>query len=419
MTTETSNESISSYPQLVDWKQLLAFVHSNPHSSFYRDLYARAGFDPETDFNDLADISKIPLLTKSDLLTATSLCFVAESEIESLSSTSGTTGNPLVTYQAPSSFMASALRPEHADFGTTLLLFGPMRAGSVMYNYHKRGQPVIMGDMHNLPATCAFAAQGNIRTITTSPTLAIILKKYIDAQPSLVKHLKYLRLGGEALTLAKKSYIQSLYPGVTIFTVYASSEAGWSASQCIELAKQDATYYHPNHAGFYLEIIDDELVVTDFTNLGTPLIRYRTGDRAKFIDQECTCGITGPLIEITGRTDYDAVRAGGFEIRRDMVEPVLLQLTQLLHHDFELTIHETYHNEKPYLKLTIHVSLLDSVSDSIETRHTITKTFDQSFRFSPTMSFTQAKDAGLVSPLELVFVTFPHQAKAIQRIILK
>lgn len=53
---------------------------------------------------------------------------------------------------------------------------------------------------------------------------------------------------------------------------------------------------------------EGEILVTSFTTEGTPLIRYRIGDRITLIpkDKQCACGSCFPLVEkIEGRsTDY-------------------------------------------------------------------------------------------------------------------
>ena len=48
---------------------------------------------------------------------------------------------------------------------------------------------------------------------------------------------------------------------------------------------------------------DTEILVTSFTSHGTPLIRYRIGDRMKFpSERTCDCGMCSPIVdEIQGR----------------------------------------------------------------------------------------------------------------------
>lgn len=403
-------------------KELLSFVYNNEHSSFYRSFYGKAGFNPETDFQSDQDVSKIPLLGKSDLLAVSSeqLCFVPQSEVVCISATSGTTtGGSLMTFQAPSALAAKATALEHNDYGIDLLLFNPIRAGALLYYYNQRKQVTLLGDIHNLPMTCRLAGQAKVRTITTTPTMAIILKKYIDAQPELKKSLRYLRLGGEVVSASKKEYLRSLYPELEIFTIYSSSELGRFASQCIHLSKNDKeALYHPNFVSHHVEIIDGELVVTDFSNRATPLIRYRTGDLARFVDKVCPCGARGPLLLLEGRVNRDLVRAGGFEIRRDMIEKPILKLQDIIQPDYEVRVYEKYIDEKPFLRLVVSLSLKQGVSDTPDNRNNIIQTFTDTLRFSPTISLKQAMEMGLFAAPEIEFVDFPMKTKTTENIIL-
>lgn len=55
-----------------------------------------------------------------------------------------------------------------------------------------------------------------------------------------------------------------------------------------------------------IEVINGEIVVTDFNNYVMPVIRYRTGDEGKIKDGDCPCGRKHPILyDIKGRrTDY-------------------------------------------------------------------------------------------------------------------
>jgi len=55
-----------------------------------------------------------------------------------------------------------------------------------------------------------------------------------------------------------------------------------------------------------IEVINGEVVVTDFNNFVTPIIRYRTGDLAKLVNKKCKCGRVHPILKnLKGRrVDY-------------------------------------------------------------------------------------------------------------------
>ncbi len=417
-----------------DWKELLKFVFENKHSSFYLDKFTAAGFDPNAGFNSFEDIEKIPLTTKEELLDFghENLLFVPEEDVVTMSATSGTTSNkPMVTYNTPSS---KAVRKdlETGDFGRMLILFGPLRASSIMYYTFLINRMSMIGDIHNLPATISLAARAKIRTILSTPTMMIVLKKYLENDPSLFSTLKYIRLTGELVTPSKKECIQSLYPDQEVFTLYGSGEIGKCAIQCSMLARaHDEILLHPMNEHFFLEILDPEtgkhvpdgqdgeLVVTDFTNLATPLIRYRTGDRACFVDKQCECDNKEPLLLVKGRMFNDFVKAGGFEIRRDMIETPLLRLKEFLTPHFEVRMKEEYLDNKPKISMELTVMVNQNVQATESLKEKIRSEFMEYFRVSPSMNLKEAVLTGLFNPLEVRFAELSSvSGKAVAKIML-
>lgn len=417
-----------------DWKELLGFAFENKHSSFYLDKFTTAGFNPRTDFTSLEDIAKIPLTTKEELVDFghENLLFVPEEDVVTMSATSGTTSQkPLVTYNTPSS---KAVREdsEVQDFGRMLILFGPLRASSIMYYTFLINRMSMIGDIHNLPATASVAALAKVRTILSTPTMMIVFRKYLENDPSLFSTLKYIRLTGELVTPSKKEYIQSLYPNQEIFTLYGSGEIGKCAIQCPALARTyDEILLHPMNDHFFLEILDPEtgkpvpqgqdgeLVVTDFTNLATPLIRYRTGDRACFVDKRCECENTEPLLLVKGRMFHDFVKAGGFEIRRDMVEDPLLKLKEFVTPNFEVRIQEEYFDTKPKISMEVTVMVNQNVQETEDLKEKIKSAFMEYFRVSPSMNLKEAVLAGLFNLPEVRFAKLSSlSGKAVAKIML-
>ena len=95
--------------------------------------------------------------------------------------------------------------------------------------------------------------------------------------------------------------------GCKIADQYASSEGAPFILEC----KHGGLHIHPLTGVF--EVVDEnmqpaqegEILVTSFTTEGTPLIRYRIGDRIKLAseDKVCACGSFFPLVEkIEGRS---------------------------------------------------------------------------------------------------------------------
>ncbi|WP_300449828.1 phenylacetate--CoA ligase family protein [Accumulibacter sp.] len=95
--------------------------------------------------------------------------------------------------------------------------------------------------------------------------------------------------------------------GCRLYDQYASSEGAPFILEC----ENGGLHIHPLTGVF--EVVDDDLeptiegqlLVTSFSTRGTPLIRYRIGDRVKLApsDYRCSCGSAFPVVEfIDGRT---------------------------------------------------------------------------------------------------------------------
>lgn len=105
--------------------------------------------------------------------------------------------------------------------------------------------------------------------------------------------------------------------GCKLVDQYASSEGAPFILEC----PRGRLHIHPLSGVF--EVLDEngnaaregEMVVTSFTTRGTPLVRYRIGDRMRLAapDDSCDCGWNFPLVDwIDGRTsDYVYSRQTG------------------------------------------------------------------------------------------------------------
>jgi phenylacetate-CoA ligase len=107
------------------------------------------------------------------------------------------------------------------------------------------------------------------------------------------------------------------------FDQYGQSEGVAMAMECssgrmhvipdagiIEIVRDDGTACAPGEVG--------EVVATGLLNDAMPLIRYRLGDYAAWAkDQDCSCGVPGPIIEeLEGRVDDYLVTIDGRRIGR-------------------------------------------------------------------------------------------------------
>jgi len=108
--------------------------------------------------------------------------------------------------------------------------------------------------------------------------------------------LKAVLLGSEPVEAGERELIEKVF-GVRAFSWYGHSEQVILAGEC----EKTTVYHHFPDYGI-VELIDGqgepvvkegdsgELVGTGLYNRSMPLIRYRTGDRARLRDWHCECG---------------------------------------------------------------------------------------------------------------------------------
>ncbi len=102
---------------------------------------------------------------------------------------------------------------------------------------------------------------------------------------------------------------------------YAGVDSGLIGHQCV--ATTGGAVHHVLADHTYVEIeADGQLVVTNLDRRLHPVIRYRVGDRARWVDGACPCGRTTPRFELLGRGD-DALRIGYATVTRAEVAAAL------------------------------------------------------------------------------------------------
>ena len=99
---------------------------------------------------------------------------------------------------------------------------------------------------------------------------------------------------------------------------YGTVDTWYLGYQCSECP---TGVFHAHDDQVYLEVVDEPsgvlcspgdigmLYATPFPRKVTPIIRYRVGDRVKWIGEPCPCGRTTPLFKLLGRGD-DILRIG-------------------------------------------------------------------------------------------------------------
>src|SRR3989442_1007385 len=253
-------------------------------NAFYRDRLH--------DVTSWNDFERLPFTTKADLMTdqhehppyGTNLTFPLEEYVR-LHQTSGTSGSQPLRWLDTAESWAWWERI-WAD-----LIYAPA------------------GVMRDLQAT----------VLCCTPTYALRLAEVAATEGIAVRLHRTIHAGEPGASIpSTRAAIESALGGQA-FDHTGMTELGPTGVSC---SQRDGV--HLFESEFIFEIIDGELVATNLGRWGSPLIRYRTGDRVEVSRDPCLCG--SPFMKIVGgirgRVD-DMVTIRGVNVYPSQVEDIV------------------------------------------------------------------------------------------------
>jgi len=340
-------------------KRLL--IHAYQHTSFYKQRFDDAGFDP-FGFSSLSALSQIPFLTKKQIRDNLQLLISdchKESELH-FSETGGTTGVKMKFYRDN-----ACLSPKEAalyrfekwagwDFGQRM---GLVWTAQQDYVGHWTAKAKIKNELFGRQVVFPAAILDN-ESISNYVNLLlrkrpVMIRAFTSPIYEVAKYIRAHNIGsikvkgvittGEPLYNHHSELISSAFH-CDVFDSYRSRESGPLAQEC-ELHNG----MHINGESLYMETVQPansetfedgmgEVVVTDLLNYGMPLIRYKTGDMGILSDEECPCGRGLPLLrKLSGRTsdifytpDKKRITAGSIVLYLVDEAPGLLGQVQII-----------------------------------------------------------------------------------------
>ncbi|MEN8258196.1 MAG: phenylacetate--CoA ligase [Thermodesulfobacteriota bacterium] len=317
------------------------------HVPFYRKKFKEEGIDPDG-FNSLADIRKLPFTTKDDLRNnyPYGLFAVPLRDIVRVHASSGTTGtatvvgytqNDLKTWSNMVARILTAAGVTNDDVVQIAFGYGMFTGGfGLHYGAERLGASVIPISSGNTKRQIQIMQDFRTTALVCTPSYALVLADAMEDMDININALplKFGLFGGEPWSDEMRREIQ------TKLNIIATDNYGLSevmgpgvAGECIE-----RNGLHINEDHFLVEIINPEtlepvaageigeVVVTTLTKEGFPVIRYRTRDLAKIIDEPCPCGRTlRRMSRIIGRTD-DMLIIKGVNVYPMQVEAILFDI---------------------------------------------------------------------------------------------
>ncbi len=312
--------------------------------SFHRQRMKAAGIEPGQ-IESAADVTKLPFLERADFNEhyPYELFAVPLRDIVRIHTAPGTSRNPTVSgYTAqdltnwrhmtrralsaasvsPNDILQIAFNPGLANWGR---------------DYKDAAEDMGVSVIPNtwLSTDKQFMVLRDYKTtvLVTSPAFALQLADYMHRMqvgPAAL-NLHTIIIAGEKISDERLKIIEE-QAFVTCWLHYGLNEVP-GPTIAFECKAHDGLHINEDH--FLAEIIDPEttqalpvghpgeLVLTTLTTRAFPLIRFRTGDKARIVEEPCSCGSPLASIEWFGERTDDIMKVDGVNINRQQVESIL------------------------------------------------------------------------------------------------
>ena len=316
--------------QLERLKALLG--HAGLHVPYYRALFDQIGFNPH-DVTSVADLRRLPLLTKADIRANRELLKSAQARGLARSNTGGSSGEPLVFYlgkERVSHDVAAKWRATRwwdVDIGDReIVVWGSPIELAAQDRLRWLRDRVLRTRL--LPAF----EMSDAKLDGFVATMRAFRPKMLFGYPSALAHIarhataRRVRMDDLGIRVAfvtserlyddQRTAIEGAF-GCRVANGYGGRDAGFIAHEC------PAGGMHVTAEDIIVETVDPqgrpapageagEIVVTHLATRDYPFIRYRTGDIGSLQMETCACGRGLPMLkEIQGRATDFVVSSSG------------------------------------------------------------------------------------------------------------
>jgi len=354
------------------------------HVTFHQERFSQAGVDPAK-IQSIQDIALLPFTRRRHLSEhyPYDLFAVPLRDIVRIHTAPGITHNPTVsgytlqdlhTWQTilsralktagvtPHDILQITLTPGLANWGRDYKSGAELIEASVIPNIPLSIEKKVMVLRDYKPSV-----------LVTTPALAMELAASIKEQRINTNTLELatLILAGDLIPPENRRFIEETLQA-TVWLHYGLSEVPGPAI-AFECGAHDGLHVNEDH--FLAEIIDPdtgapmpegqagELVLTTLTTRAFPLIRFRTGDKASFYRDACTCGRSLKRINWhPGRTD-EIMNIDGVNVHGHLVLANLEKTIGPMPASVRFFVQQA--EEKKYLEIWVPVSG-DIFSDEIK-----------------------------------------------------
>ncbi len=299
------------------------------NSSFYRERLGSL-VKPERGLTSLADLSRLPLLTREDIQEHADEILIPVDDTVYADSSGGSTGKPVNFYHDKHyRHFANGLHRlflswlELSDGDRTAVFWGADRDfGEMSWRDKLRSKldRVMALNSFNVDDDTMKAFLEKLQHFSPTYIYGYASSLELAAQHILRHEIKIrpkaVRSSAEMLYENQRELIEKAFD-CKVYNFYGSREVNNLAAEC-----PAGEGLHVMASGRIVEVVDETgrplppgeigyLAVTDLTNLSFPFIRYIIGDMGSLRSARCSCGRNYPLLEnIAGRAS-DIITIGG------------------------------------------------------------------------------------------------------------
>lgn len=372
-----TREALTQY-QMGTFKETLDFAIRNV--PFYKKKWARfSGKQIETP----ADILDLPFTNAQDIRRAPlQFIGVSQGEIARVVTlkTSGTTASPKRIFFTEEDLELTVDYFAHAmaDFvtpGKKVLIFMPGHQPESIGQLIRCGldrigvKGIVAGPITDPAKAAEHIACHEPECIIGIPTQMLHLVRGTEIIDRCRQKIKTVILSADYVPCAITRAIETAWE-CRVFNHYGMTEMGYAGG--VECQAGDG--YHFREADLYIEIIDPasgapvrigemgEVVFTTLTRRGMPLIRYRTGDMARFLNEECPCHTVLKRMEaVRGRIKKGIVLKNEAVLTLPQLDEALFSVPNLLNYHAEIATGSGVD--------ILNISLFTASSDNAATLH--------------------------------------------------
>ncbi|WP_237152920.1 DVU_1553 family AMP-dependent CoA ligase [Oryzibacter oryziterrae] len=285
-------------------------------SPFYRRLAL-----PDVPLARISDLAQLPFTTPEDLTRADPpLTAVSQSQIARIVTlpTSGTTGAPKRLHfseadvDAIIAYFAAGMGQFTRAGDTVVIAFPGERPGSIGDNLvaamARLGARAVLVPWTLPPEDLGRLIEAERADVVAGPPVRMLAAARCHRPTT--HRVRAALLSSDRLPPPLKQALEDIW-GAEVFDHWGMTETGLGGA--VECSVHDGM--HLRAPDIHAEIVDPqtgapcpdntpgELVITTLRRRGQPLIRYRTGDRARLDTAPCACGSILPRLVVEGRLD--------------------------------------------------------------------------------------------------------------------